>query len=83
MRIIEISDFSNFNNILLANVDLFRIMGKKIMNMSFDFFSFLKEVGRINEKKENHNRWPPTPRRRKLEKNKKLLKLVISINPSH
>ena len=29
MRIIEISDFSNFNNILLANVDLFGIMGEK------------------------------------------------------
>ena len=59
------------------------LWAKKTMNMSFDFFSFLKEVGRINEKKENHNRWPPTPRRCKVEKNKKLLKLVILINPSH
>ena len=43
--------------------------------MSFDFFSFLREVGRINEKKENHNRWPPTPRRGQLEKKQKIIEI--------
>ena len=40
MRIIEISDFSNFNNILLANLDLFGIMGEKNNEYVFWFLFF-------------------------------------------
>ena len=59
MRIIEISDFSNFNNILLANMDLLGIIGEKNNECLLISFLFLEKLDASMRRRKTITVGPP------------------------